>query len=529
MDLPSELWHKIVKGLEPREQRTLLWLCSAARCAVFSAATLDAGGAARLNAEQAKVWVAAVVLRKNLFVTGGAGVGKTWTVRQIVEDALAVETVAVVAPTGAAARVASSASLKASTIHRFFNIRAVRRGRDEAPVVRREDGDAGDYDSDVEEGDEEGKAPTAVLDRPTRARLVAVELLVLDEASMASRQMMELVDCALQDARHSEQPFGGCQVVAVGDMFQLAPVARGRACWAFEAKCWSVLNEVELTQVVRQQDRAFADFLNRARVGRVTEADMAWLRQNCATRYTTAPLALLPSHKKCQKVNDTALQAMPGSEIRLAATLSYEELCSEEDGGWRAIPEESLPRPPALPNVAASVLRLKVGCRVRCVRNVYTGTYPDREIRVANGERGTLLEVRAGEVVVEFDPLESGPGRRIRLDQCSWRKSQRFQSENGYKVRVVARQFPIVVAFGVTVHSAQGGSVATLIDVDPLGWQPAAHGEWERKPAMAYVALSRATDVKNVRLLSVPQASDFVVEPVVRERYGGGASTGCVP
>lgn len=454
--LTVDLWVCIVSKLLPHERAALCHTCSTSRAAVFEHAALARDGAARFAKEQADAWAKAAVLGGSIFVTGGAGTGKTHVTRQIVEAALerdefdakveaeaarawaelqqrqkaeafsAVErlklqvdedsrsefhdaerflkevdnespcdtyeerqpSIAVVTPTGAAARVASTSNLRAFTVHRLFNIRAVKREPGSEPVVvdpghendaRVDDEsdahmDEADTADDSEEDTDPGCLPTCVLDKYTRGVLRALRTLVIDEVSMLDSDMLETIDCALRHATGCSSPFGGVQVVAVGDFYQLAPVTKGsdRIKWAFTSPLWRALTPVSLTEVHRQKNARFASFLNRVRDGSATQADVNWFTYR-AVGAGTAPLTIMPFNKRCNDVNDRALDRVTGSVVTLEPHCFCQVMFP---GGPVRIPDQQLPRTPIYSKKAtAKTVGVKVGGRVRVTRNVYEGAH----------------------------------------------------------------------------------------------------------------------------------------------------------
>jgi hypothetical protein len=436
--LPPELWAAIVSNLLPHERAALCSTCSTSRTAVFEHATLAPDGTVRFAKEQADAWVKAAVLGGSIFLTGGAGTGKTHVTRQIVEAALERDkaeakaeaeaaraweesrrlleeeeetntqdfhhldseeehrhpSIAVVTPTGAAARVASTSELRASTVHRLFNIRSVKRAPGSKPVVvlKDENDDRvhfrdGDDEEDAhldedatEEDIEPGCLPTSVLDKYTRGVLCALCTLVIDEVSMIDSDMLGTIDCALRHATGCSSPFGGVQIVAVGDFFQLAPVNKkgGPIKWAFTSPLWRALIPVPLTEVHRQKDARFAGLLNRVRDGSATQADVNWFRSR-AVGIGTAPLTIMPFNPRCDAVNARALNGITGPVITLEPHRFCEVMLSKDEGGPVRVPDHQLPRTPLYSKkTTAETVAVKVGGRVRVTRNVYQGVPPSR-------------------------------------------------------------------------------------------------------------------------------------------------------
>ena len=529
--LPTELWAIVDNCLHLRDRWSLVGVCKESRDAVH----LNCKLRNCLNAEQATAWLRVVVLGQSVFLTGGAGVGKTFTLRAIAsaileEIAIGNDAVSIVSPTGAAARLASTDRIVAKTVHLMFNIRRRKRTLDSKPVVFQEgvasmNQTEDDYEDDYE--DEECGLETAVLDVHTLRRLRALRLLIIDEVSMLSGSMLELMDEALRVAHSSKASFGGCSILAVGDFYQLAPVTKNSETkvWAFDSTCWSFLKPIQLTQVVRQSNQKFAEVLNRMRIGMCTMDDAAWI--NASTRKVgEGQLSLFPSNIKCRQRNKQMLSGLHGA----AATYSCTKYCIErtctEPWTTVVIPNEHLPKPARYSSAVEETLHIKEGCRVRCTKNIYTGTYPERDLIVANGQRGTVLSLGHDVfdevcVLVHWDSMGSREPEETVIKAVSWSRRQKFNSREGKPIYAITKQLPLAAAFAITLHAAQGGSIDSNYDVDHRGFEPDARGNWVTKPASAYVALSRATDVLNIRLLRRFRCSDAVVHDAVTRYYKG--------
>ena len=506
---------------------------------------LHPDGTTRFSQEQAHAWLQGAILRRSIFLTGGAGVGKTHVTHHIVETMLEREkvcgndelqsSIAVVAPTGAAARVASTSKLLACTVHRLFNIRSVKRAIGSDPVTLDCSADKTDEHAFLDEGDTEkdcldedvddtepGCLPTVVMDKHTRGVLCALRTLIIDEVSMLDSDMLGMIDCALRRANGCSISFGGVQIIAVGDFYQLSPVNKksDQIKWAFTSPLWRTLTPMLLTKVHRQKDARFAMFLNRVRNGSATAGDVSWFRLR-ARSSGTAPLTIMPFNKRCDKVNAAALCQIPGPVITLEPRRFCEEIWPHVDGGAFRVPDDAYPHTPIYSKKCTSE-SVKTGCRVRVTRNVYGGTYPDRAILAANGQRGTLIRVDTDLVVVDLDAVTPGdPAERVELKRVAYRRVQRFRSTSGNKVRTVSLQFPITNASAITTHSSQGGSVHTRVDLDlnPCLYNTAA-GLWLPVKASVYVALSRATAVENIRALGCGlELKNIAVYPEVKTYY----------
>tara|TARA_B100001094_G_scaffold323098_1_gene373395 strand:+ start:746 stop:2527 length:1782 start_codon:yes stop_codon:yes gene_type:complete len=535
--LPVELWKVVIDGVSNGDLWSFLGLCKDAKEAVIERCSDEHNGEQLLNKEQVDAWIRVILLGQCVFLTGGAGVGKTHTLRNIADEFLSAEdpsALAIAAPTGAAARLASTSAIVAKTIHLLFNIRNTKRLAGSPPCTFVDDTPADpeatlqsleDDAEGVDEDHEEGGKPTSVLNYKTKQCLQSLKLLIIDEVSMLSRELLELIDVSLQAARSSEKPFGGCVVLAVGDFFQLAPVAKAGS-WAFKSTSWTHFRPIQLTRIIRQSDKKFAGILNRIRVGACSASDAAWIRSK-SYRPGDAQFAIFPSNKKCKNRNEQMMARLTGQRASLPCLQYCVELISSKP--WRT----QFLRPEHTPhfvkysdNPSAKDLQLKVNCRVRCTKNVYsrelaaTSSDNGRTLIVANGQRGTVISIDDDQdsVKVLWDKIGDSEPEELSMVRECW--PRRWRSRSGGKTIIaITKQFPLLPAFAITLHAAQGASVSSAIDIDHRGVEPDASGKWATKPASAYVALSRATSIENVRLLSRFEASDARCDPEVADYY----------
>ncbi len=448
--------------------------------------------------------------------------------------------VAIAAPTGTAARIASTGQVTGRTIHLLFNIRRRKSKAAASQVVVEWSSTGGceDPDEDAEEG--VSGVDTAVLDAPTRQRLAALRLLIVDECSMVDKSKIELMDEALRTARaEPDRVFGGCVLLFCGDFFQLRPV--NGTGWAFEAEAFPTpQRSVQLTQVVRQADDLwFSSFLNRMRVGEHTREDLAQFfeRRRRATLPSASgdpaaqtPFSIVPFNRQVAAINVRCM-AQLDTEPRAFAPI---------DGGyqlepgkpWRPFPlreEDHLGLPSLIPpgGVGADALLLKVGCRVRCTRNVYAGRYPNRRLVLANGQRGRVVRfdedpMTGGEgVCVRWDAIGDGKPETIDVGRHVYRRVQRFQTREGNTIVATRAQLPLAVAYAITIHGAQGASLDMPHDVDPSSVTVVGTDEqsgknvWGPTPGGAYVACSRATRAEHMQLLAPLKMSQITADPQV--------------
>ncbi|MBS9478888.1 ATP-dependent DNA helicase [Ancylobacter radicis] len=391
-----------------------------------------------------------------VMVLGGAGTGKTTFLQALRKRGGSKQ--AFLAPTGVAAL-----QLGGQTIHSFFGL-----------PPRLID-------------------PDQIKIRPQKRTLMKkLERLVIDEVSMVRADVLDAVDRSLRMARNDPRPFGGVQVVLVGDFLQLPPVVPQaereilihlgyEGPFAFDAR---VLREVEITrlpfiQVYRQTDDAFvghlADLRGGRQVGRAVDAiNAASFREH---RAGSIPVVLAPTNMRVDAYNRRGLDGLT------EAGRIYE---GRSEGEFD-LANDRLPVP--------ELLVLKVGARVMAVRN-------DPERQWVNGSVGTVIGLTPNSAFVRLD----GAGV-VEIERTSWERIRYDWSEVTGKVeaKVVGTytQIPLVPAWAVTVHKAQGLTLDDArIDFDSGAF---AAGQ-------AYVALSRARSLEGLSLARPLRASDIRID-----------------
>ena len=422
-----------------------------------------------LSREQAAVFQAIEGTREHVFVTGRAGTGKStllghlnWnTSKQIV----------ICAPTGVAAL-----NVGGQTIHSLFRL----------PI-----GVIADHDIDQNDA--------------VRKILNAMDTLVIDEVSMVNADLMDAMDRSLRQARQRpHEPFGGVQVVLFGDPYQLAPVPGDgderayfadtyESMWFFDAKVWheADLRIFELGEIHRQHDDEFKHMLNAVRHGMVT-AEIAGVLNSIGARRPLpehGAITLATRNDTVNRINATQLHRLPG-------TSQANEADVNGDFGGRAFPADER-------------LELKIGAQVMFLRND-NAIGPDGQ-RWVNGTIGTVTHLKRA-VRVEID------GDEHEVEQVTWEKFKYTWDPTRKKLerQVVAEftQFPLRLAWAVTIHKSQGASYDTAI-VDL--------GQRVFSPGQTYVALSRLTSLDGLYLSRPLRPSDIIVDRNV-ERFMAGAT-----
>ncbi|HEV7488169.1 MAG TPA: DEAD/DEAH box helicase [Thermoanaerobaculia bacterium] len=416
-----------------------------------------------INAQLQAAFDAVAAGRQIIFVTGGAGTGKSTFIRELRARFPEKQSV-VLAPTGVAALNAGG-----QTIHSFCRLPL-------RPVMPQ----------DVREVDE-------------KEVVEALELLIIDEISMVRADVLDGVDAFLRINRKSELPFGGVQVVLVGDLFQLPPVVTSRdeeligQLYAtphfFSARCLKGLKffPIELEIVYRQRDATFASLLACIRDGEGAADAVRRLNESCVGRELTGQhLILVPTRKAAAEENEARLAALPGKPRM------YQARC---EGSFVKAGEDRLPAP--------QTLALKPAAQVMFVRN-------DAERRWVNGTVGVVKSLHDDKVVVRLDDGTTHDVETIEWQDVRYGVDEKTK-EIVDEVAGTFVQFPIMPAWAVTIHKAQGLTLARVM-VD-LARGAFAEGQ-------VYVALSRCQTIGGLSLRRAVRVQEVRCSEAARAFYG---------
>lgn len=410
---------------------------------------------------------------QHIFLTGKAGTGKTTFLKNLVTQS--TKKMIVVAPTGVAAINAGG-----STIHSMF-------GLPTRAYVPTNDS----VDPNV--------ANNAVMirehfhyPRAKRDLFQALELLVIDEISMVRADLFDAIDAALRFARNSSKPFGGVQLLLIGDLLQLPPVVteneRGliynyyQTEFFFSAKCFELLKliTIELKTIYRQSDRQFINLLNQIRSNQME----SWDYENLAERIQpdfqpNEPgwITLTTHNKQAEATNERELQKLNAVEKQYVAKVSGE------------FSEGSFP--------TEGILKLKEGAQVMFVKNDASF-----EKRYYNGKIGTVTHIGSNSIFVNCNdgkpPLE--------IERETW-KNLRYNynpAEETVEQKEVGsfEQFPLRLAWAITVHKSQGLTFEkAMLDAGK-----------SFAPGQVYVALSRCTNLDSLVLLTAIRAQNIMTD-----------------
>lgn len=382
---------------------------------------------------------------RNVFLTGDAGVGKSYIIQKFIEHQESMgKEVLVCAPTGIAA-----INVNGVTIHRAFDVPL-------KPLV------------------ESPKSIPAILRN--------VSVIIIDEISMCRIDLFDYISKVILNLNihRRKNKLSDVQLVVVGDFFQLPPVLKekdkeilenyyGRtlySAFAFKSDYWKIFNFVNivLTESMRQNNREFKYYLNMARKG----------NKNCIKYFMSQS-----SKHKIQNAITVCGLNKTAREINISELdkLKEKPICYIADKNGVVTDSDKM---------VDDELVLKVGARVMSVVNDIKGEYQ-------NGSLGTVLRLNDNSVVVQMDN-----GNTVRLEKYEWSIEDYILQEDEKGKRKLTKttigtykQIPLKIAYAITIHKSQGQTY-DAVNIDPYCWD---YGQ-------LYVALSRAKDIKNMHILN---------------------------
>ena len=402
--------------------------------------------------------------RNHIFITGKAGTGKS-TLLEYFRGKTKKDHI-ILAPTGIAALKA-----KGKTIHSFFKFPLKFLGDQDVRIVRQ-------YFKLINK----------------------LDTILIDEASMLRADIMDGINKSLQKHRSNSEPFGGVQIVLIGDLFQLSPIVDEAMRDVMDLTypegdhffCSKVYEKIkmkncELTKVFRQKDKDFIIVLNAIRKNEVKQDDLDKINTRYANKDDVPKnlLTLAPTNAKVDEINSAALNEIESTMYTYTAKI---------DGDFRSHPVEE-------------ILKLKVGAQIMLTKN-------DSGKRWVNGTIAKIGRLEKNKIWVKlkkdnFDhqlEMEKWQQYEYKIAEDPKTKKNKITSE------VVAsfEQYPIKLAWAATIHKCQGQTFEqALVDLD-LG----TFG-----PGQAYVALSRVTSLEGLFLKRKISYDDFQTNPTVHNFY----------
>ena len=392
---------------------------------------------------------------RSIFLTGKAGTGKTTFLKTVVERSR--KRPIVVAPPGVAAINAGGV-----TIHSFFQL----------PFTPYVPGAKMESKFDIS--------------REKRKIIASIDLLIIDEISMVRADLLDAIDTVLRRFRDHFLPFGGVQLLMIGDLAQLTPVVTPEderllkpyydTPYFFSSKALQQVDYVtiQLEHIYRQQDNAFIDILNQVRKGKTTPEALAKLNSRVMGHVDNA-IRLTTHNNIANHNNESELEKLPGRAFMFHAGIKG------------TFPEYSYP--------TAETLELKVGAQVMFVKND-----PSIEHLYYNGRIGRVVYVDDKRILVHCE----GDSEAIEVEPLEWENTRYTLNEETREIESEVQgtftQYPLRLAWAITIHKSQGLTFDhAIIDANQ-----------SFAPGQVYVALSRCRTLEGLVLASPLEARAII-------------------
>lgn len=404
---------------------------------------------------------------KNVFLTGKAGTGKTTFLKEIIQKTH--KKAVIVAPTGIAAINAGGV-----TIHSLFQL----------PFGSFLPGtqNFSHFNPQLKLNDPTSLIKNLQMNGSKKNLLREIELLIIDEVSMLRADLLDAMDVVLKFVRKQHnKPFGGLQVLFIGDLLQLPPVVKDEewkilkqyynSIYFFDAKVLQQYKPlyIELDKIYRQSDSIFISILNNLRSGNITDEDIQILNTNYKPWFKPSTgesyIHLTTHNRKADLLNRESLQRLSGKSYFFKASV-------EGEFNEYAHPVEDR-------------LELKKGAQVMFIKNDPTGAQ-----RFFNGKIGIIENLDEEDITVNFND----GSKQVKVEKYEWQnikyKLNEVTNEIDENVTGTFTQYPIKLAWAITVHKSQGLTFEkAIIDIEDAF-----------APGQVYVALSRLTSLEGLVL-----------------------------
>lgn len=420
------------------------------------------------NEQAWTVWESLMRTGVNIFLTGNAGTGKTTFLQKLRESGM--RKMVVTAPTGVAAINANGV-----TLHSFFQLPPGTYAPGELPQGERK------------------------INKEKRKAMQNMDLLVIDEVSMVRADLLDLVDARLREQRRDYRPFGGVQLLLIGDLMQLAPVVKGDEadilreyypnCYFFSSRALSKTNfyTISLDKIYRQSDDKFINLLNHVRTATMSDADLALLNQryipDFAPKKDSGYIRMTTHVQSAEDINAENLASLKSQAV------VYESKVENE------FPEKSYP--------SATKLTLKKGAQVMFIKNGSVATerdeegVPTRVVSYYNGMIVKAVELKESSVVVETETGDTFEVGYVKWENVKYEVNEETGDPEA-KVIGTFSQIPLTLAWAITIHKSQGLTFdKAIIDASR-----------SFSPGQVYVALSRCRTFEGLVLRSpIPRSA----------------------
>lgn len=298
--------------------------------------------------------------------------------------------------------------------------------------------------------------------------------LVIDEISMLRVDVLDFIDRSLRHIKEDQRPFGGVQIIAVGDFFQLPPVVKHEeqplleqdgwnTPFCFSHKLFKTFIPIRLKKIERQTNKQFLNILSQCRYGNISKANLTLLNKQVKPLKKLC-IQLVGTNRKCDEINMEQLDKLPGKST---------EFHADNYGSWPAFPVET-------------VIDLKVGAQVLVKKNgadIQNGR-PRGDSEIVNGTIGKVKEINEDSVVITVKNKDHT------IFRARWERKERELRNGEWTEKVVAafEQIPLKLAWAISMHKSQGQTF-DQVHIDPS--RIFADGQ-------LYVAVSRCRTLKGI-------------------------------
>jgi len=415
---------------------------------------------------------------RNIFLTGEAGTGKTTFLKRVLQKT--EKNCVVVAPTGVA-----SINAGGSTIHSMFGLPT----RMFLPTLEPVDPNNAQNITMIREHFHYPKPKLDIFKR--------LDLLIIDEISMVRCDLFDAIDESLRFSRRNNLPFGGVQILLIGDLFQLPPVVRNhekeslfqyyKSEFFFDSRIYQELNilQLKLDKVYRQTNREFISLLNNIRNAELDESDFLLLQERFQPNFEPNEdgyVTLCSHNSVADEINQRKLDELSTEPLKYHAEIRgdfYESQYPMEES-----------------------LTLKLGAQVMFIKNDVSG-----EKKYYNGKIGVVSELSTDKIIVE----DSEKGNLIEVERVDWQnlKYQYDEITDSVSQEEVGsfKHFPLKLAWAITIHKSQGLTLDKVIIDAGRSFAP----------GQVYVALSRATSLHGMYLKSGITGRNIFLDPRIVE------------
>jgi ATP-dependent DNA helicase PIF1 len=453
-----------------------------------------------------------LINKRNVFITGGAGVGKTYNTREFLNRAEGLLQVIQCGTTGVSALNLPNGM----TLHSAFALPV-----NEVPTVS----EWVTQSRSTLFGARSNPYLSSIVNKS-----ISADVLLIDEISMCSAWLLEMLDIRLRVWRQVNAPFGGMNILFVGDFLQLSPVYNAKAkppphpraqLYAFESPVWHIMNliVVNLTHIYRQLNMEFSNLCNQLREGTtLSEENRCMLKSLNRIKPPQDAMRVMVKRDDVYKVNSKAIQDLPGEMVTIPFPMAHYGTNRDMKDSLKRDVKQNIYIP-----YHEHVQKFKKGARVMLIINYKCGQdderNPDDQVQYVNGDRGVVVgfQLKSGPYVPSNKTLERFIGSEthlldkdpgivpvVRFDRTNQLVSvnphnferkitQRSKSnplKHDVKEHAQVLAIPLCLAWASTLQKVQGATICGKLHIDCalMNWIPASF----------YVALSRATDLDNV-------------------------------